>query len=123
MPAKKQPGIGRIHLRCEAWFADRVAVAAEQTGRSLSSYVRIALIAQMKRDGVSTTPPADVPAEEVVRPVGRPAIEMRWRAGPGKRDCPARQNAGTRTYTRMWRARAFLSPPCGKGFAPDARHG
>ncbi len=72
MPAKKQPGVGRINIRCEAWFADRVAVAAEQTGRSLSSYVRIALIAQLKRDGVSTAPPADSPAEEVVRPVGRP---------------------------------------------------
>jgi hypothetical protein len=72
MPAKKQPGIGRINIRCESWFADRVAVAAEQTGRSLSSYVRIALIAQMKKDGVSTAAPADVPEEEVVRPVGRP---------------------------------------------------
>ncbi len=57
MPAKKKPGIGRINIRCEGWFADRVNEAAVQTGRSLSSYVRIALVEQMRRDGV----PAEAP--------------------------------------------------------------
>jgi hypothetical protein len=76
MPAKKKPGIGRINIRCEDWFADRVNEAAKQTGRSLSSYVRIALIEQLKRDGVSAAPPPDAPAEvvkgEPVRRRGRP---------------------------------------------------
>jgi hypothetical protein len=76
MPAKKKSGIGRINIRCEDWFADRVAEAAAQTGRSLSSYVRIALIEQMKRDGISTAPPADAHPEsaggEPVKRRGRP---------------------------------------------------
>ena len=76
MPAKKKPGIGRINIRCEDWFADRVNEAAKQTDRSLSSYVRIALIEQMKRDGVAVVPPPGEPAEvtenEPVRRRGRP---------------------------------------------------
>jgi hypothetical protein len=70
MPAKKVPGIGRINIRCEGWFADLVADAAEKTGRSLSSYVRIALAEQMRRDGVSPEGPA--PGAPPVKPRGRP---------------------------------------------------
>ncbi len=70
MPAKKIPGIGRINIRCESWFADLVAVAAEQTGRSLSSYVRIALQEQMKKDGVE--PNSEMPTGEPAKSRGRP---------------------------------------------------
>jgi hypothetical protein len=86
MPAKKKPGIGRVNIRCEDWFADRVAEAAVQTGRSLSSYVRIALIEQMKRDAVSTSPPPGVAVGEgggePVRPRGRPKKQAAQTAGP-----------------------------------------
>lgn len=71
MPAKKKPGVGNINIRCEPWFADRVAQAAEKTGRSLSSYVRISLIEQMKSDGVSADAPSGA-EEEPVRKRGRP---------------------------------------------------
>jgi hypothetical protein len=67
MPAKRVPGIGRINIRCEGWFADRVDEAAKKTGRSLSSYVRIALAEQMRRDGVSPDGPAE-PAKKRGRP-------------------------------------------------------
>jgi hypothetical protein len=66
MPAKRIPGIGRINIRCEAWFADQVAAAAAKTGRSLSSYVRISLQEQMCRDGIAIT------KDEVVKKRGRP---------------------------------------------------
>ena len=70
MPAKRVPGIGRINIRCEAWFADQVAAAAVKTGRSLSSYVRVALQEQMRRDGISA------PMEETVKKRGRPPKAM-----------------------------------------------
>jgi hypothetical protein len=70
VPAKKKPGMQRVGFRCEPWFADRVAEAADRTGRSMSSYVRVALIEQMKRDGV----PTDGPTAPVKKP-GRPKPE------------------------------------------------
>jgi hypothetical protein len=76
MPAKKKPGIGRISIRCEAWFADLVHDAASKTGRSLSSYVRVALAEQMRRDGVPPEAPAGASGErggaEPVKKRGRP---------------------------------------------------
>jgi len=69
MPAKKKPGIGRISIRCESWFADLVAKAAEKTGRSLSSYVRFALQEQMSKDGLTTDMQAPIdPAKRRGRP-------------------------------------------------------
>jgi hypothetical protein len=76
MPAKKVPGIGRISIRCEPWFADQVGEAAAKTGRSLSSYVRIALAEQMRRDGSPPQAPAGAwgaaGMAEPVKPRGRP---------------------------------------------------
>jgi hypothetical protein len=76
MPAKKKPGIGRINIRCQAWFADLVHHAANKTGRSLSSYVRVALGEQMRRDGVPPEAPAgvkgDLSGAEPVKKRGRP---------------------------------------------------
>jgi hypothetical protein len=66
MPAKRVPGIGRINIRCEAWFADQVADAAKKTARSLSAYVRFALEQQMKQDGIP------VSGAEPVKRRGRP---------------------------------------------------
>jgi len=60
MPAKKVPGIGRINIRCQPWFADLVAVTAKKTDRTLSSYVRTALQEQMKRDGVNVDAPTEM---------------------------------------------------------------
>jgi hypothetical protein len=65
-----------MNVRCEAWFADRVAEAAAKTGRSLSSYVRIALQEQMRRDGVPPEAPAGADGErgggEPAKKRGRP---------------------------------------------------
>lgn len=77
MPAKKKPGISNINVRCEPWFADRVAEAAKQTKRSLSDYVRFALSEQIKRDGLSADAPPEIATEgsetfEQVKPRGRP---------------------------------------------------
>ena len=77
MPTKKKKDVGRINVRCEAWFANRVADAAKSTGRSMSSYVRVALLAQMKRDACSAEPPADeaeslAESGEPVKKRGRP---------------------------------------------------
>jgi hypothetical protein len=70
MPAKKIVGIGRISIRCEPWFADLVAEAAKKTGRSLSSYVRIALQERMHRDGLTTD--MQVPRKDPAKRRGRP---------------------------------------------------
>jgi len=72
MPMRKKPGAGRLEVRCEPWFSDLIALAAAKTDRSVSGYVRYALGEQLRRDGFNTEPPAGVPEEEPVRPVGRP---------------------------------------------------
>jgi hypothetical protein len=72
MPMPKKPGAGRLEVRCEPWFSDLIALAAAKTDRSVSGYVRHAVSEQLRRDGFSTEPPAGVPEEEPVRPVGRP---------------------------------------------------
>lgn len=77
MPAKRVPGVGRIALRCEAWFADRVAEAAKKVDRSLSSYVRIALVEQMRRDGIDPEGPT-----EPAKGRGRPTVPGK---GPARR--------------------------------------
>lgn len=79
MPAKYIPGQGRIAIRCEPWFADRVAEAAKKVDRSLSSYVRVALVEQMRRDGVDTEGPS-APAKGR----GRPANQGQVRAAAGR---------------------------------------
>jgi hypothetical protein len=78
MPQKKVKGVGRIGLRCEPWFADLVADAAEKMGSGLSSYVRRAIIEQMRRDGISPEPITNV---STAKPRGRPPKKPGFRAG------------------------------------------
>jgi hypothetical protein len=66
MPTPKQPGRKRLEIVAEPGWIDLVAAAAEAADRSLSSYVRQALKAQMERDGLR-------PPGVAVKPRGRPA--------------------------------------------------
>jgi hypothetical protein len=71
MPMPKKELVGRINLRCEGWFSDLVAETAARTERSMSAYIRHALVEQMRRDGV----PADQLRGETAKPPGRPTAE------------------------------------------------
>jgi hypothetical protein len=66
MPTPKQPGRKRLEIVAEPEWIDLVAAAAQAADRSVSSYVRQALNAQMERDGFR-------PPDVVVKPRGRPA--------------------------------------------------
>jgi hypothetical protein len=65
MSAKKQPGRRRFDIVAEPEWLDMVAVAAKATERSVSSYIRLAVKAQLERDGFK-------PAVGEARPRGRP---------------------------------------------------
>jgi hypothetical protein len=65
MSAKKQPGRRRFDIVAEPEWLDLVAVAAKATERSVSGYIRLAVNAQLERDGFK-------PAVGASRPRGRP---------------------------------------------------
>lgn len=66
MPTPKQPGRKRLEIVAEPEWIDMVAAAAEAADRSVSSYVRQAVNAQIARDGFR-------PPDVMARPRGRPA--------------------------------------------------
>ncbi len=80
MPMPKKELVGRINLRCEGWFSDLVAETAARTERSMSAYIRHALVEQMKRDGV----PAAQLRGETAKPPGRPLAQPRRKSNENR---------------------------------------
>jgi hypothetical protein len=86
MPRRKTPGRDRLDVKADPALLDLVATAAQAARMDLSSYVRRALVRQLKEDGYTVPPPTppdrppDGPATKTTdsreaapkRPRGRP---------------------------------------------------
>ena len=68
MPTPKKPGRTRFEIVAEPEWIDLVARAAQAADRTMSSYARVAITAQMERDGFTSIP-------EPAKPKGRPPTD------------------------------------------------
>jgi hypothetical protein len=65
MPPKVKPERRRLEIVAEPEWISAVAAAAAKADRTISSYIRVAVNAQMEKDGVKIL-------AKPVRPPGRP---------------------------------------------------
>ncbi len=73
MPRPKTAGRGRLEIHWDPAFLDLTAQAAKLVGSDLSSYVRRAIVEQLKRDGFELPLPtvSTAPTNSAKRPAGR----------------------------------------------------
>ncbi len=74
MPKPKTPGRARLEIHWDPAFLDLTAQAAKLVGSDLSSYVRRAIVEQLKRDGFELPlPTAPISSTTLTKgPTGRP---------------------------------------------------